>query len=99
MVKNTQTASLDPFTTFLLRTAYRAGIETPPDPREYDPSNFPYWFVFVNMQKGHAFRISNPALIQANAGVVARLPLAAVMHTPPHRIIERGFVTTSEQGK
>jgi hypothetical protein len=75
----------------LAEIAEQAGIPVPVNPHEYDPGNFPRWFVFVNMQKSVFGIQSTREQIQANAGIIAGIVDHVVMHATPQQLQRLGF--------
>lgn len=55
----------------LVEPARRAGIAVPPDPRNFKPSEYPYFDVFLTLQLGKPMK--DPASHWKNAKVIASI--------------------------
>lgn len=71
--------------------AKEAGIKIPESPDEnFDPNEFPHFFVFCKMQLER--RMTGPNEHWENAKVIAAVSEEEIKTITPSQLIERGFV-------
>ncbi len=72
----------------LLDAAEKAGIETPEDPRNYEPNKFLHFHVFCNAQLGQSVR---PGEHYENAKVIAAIPVQRIKDITYSELFALGF--------
>lgn len=77
------------FPEMLRKPAETAGIAVPADTEHYKPSDFPHWFVYVNMQLGASMPF--PGAPWDNAKLIASYDIKKITHVTPKQLIDAGF--------
>lgn len=78
------------FPEILVSPAREAGMDYPPNPREFDANEYPHFTVFCKLQLGKP--MTSPHDHWDNAKVIARVPNAEIKTITLEQLTQRGFV-------
>lgn len=78
------------FPGMVLAPAEKAGIKTPEDPDEYNPNEFPHFYIFCKCQLGR--RMPWPTAHWENAQVIASIPEDKIKEVTFEQVLLMGFV-------
>lgn len=77
------------FPAMLVLAAEKAGIDTPKNPEEYDPQEYPLWHLFCNAQLGQPMPYAG--CHWDNAHIIAQIPLDKLKTITFEELKELGF--------
>jgi hypothetical protein len=77
------------FPELLAKIAERQGIKVPSHPKEYEPTDFPHWHVYLLMQLDAA--MPSPTSAADNAAIVAKIPIEKIQQVTPKELRALGM--------
>ncbi len=77
------------FPGMLVSAAEKAGMKVPPDPDEYDPNQYPHFYVFCTAQLS---RPMHPGEHCDNAKIIANISDEEIKKVTLAQLIEFGFI-------
>lgn len=78
------------FDGMLTAPAEKAGIKVPPDLENYNPNEYPHWYVFSKVQLGTS--MPNPTAHWQNAEIIAKIPQEDIFSVSVEDILGMGFL-------